>query len=494
LFEKKSKAVWILVHLANTHEIFHLSPSLRIVNNLSAGYLVTNNIGYFSVRTTMKAALSLCLAGCLIATTFAEGSLRIQPELTSDHEVKAVGESASLPCTVVGSGFDGWKNSVIWYKITQDGEEIMINTNSAVNEPFDSTGRYRMRRDPSDGSIAIRITLDIDNISVAENGTYRCVLKDNSKIVSHMEHHLIVPEPVKELILTTNKSRSEQDGNITHTVFEFEKLKPAFVSCSSTGGNPMPTLKMYRGRVDVTDEFEQNVIETRIGPKGLEEVKYEIQLVNSNFLASPEYNRHNLKCVSRVPRSGKSDKMPHHKQTRVAKIVVSYAPVFDCPLEWAAFVATEQFAIHCSVHANPPIDANDLSWHVGDIKNGTEIGIGKSVDGLSANASVDSETSKMNVSLTIDQVNNTHFQNYVLKARNELGERHFYAKLSLATTTISTSTTERSPNFVDKGNKSPDSKPVLTGGSASYQGSVHWTVVASLLTSALLALLRRREA
>ena len=46
-------------------------------------------------------------------------------------------------------------------------------------------------------------------------------------------------------------------------------------------------------------------------------------------------------------------------------------------------------------------------------------------------AQVDRVTAKVKVSLTFDQVNTTHFQKYVLRARNDLGERHFNAVLSL---------------------------------------------------------------
>ena len=34
----------------------------------------------------------------------------------------------------------------------------------------------------------------------------------------------------------------------------------------------MPSLKMFRGRTEVTDEFEHSIVETVIGEKGLEEV------------------------------------------------------------------------------------------------------------------------------------------------------------------------------------------------------------------------------
>ena len=81
-----------------------------------------------------------------------------------------------------------------------------------------------------------------------------------------------VVAPIEELTLWSNTSRLEQDGNSTRTIFTFEKLQPAYVRCVSKGGNPMPTVRMYRGRVEVTDEFEQNIIETRLGEKELEEV------------------------------------------------------------------------------------------------------------------------------------------------------------------------------------------------------------------------------
>ena len=45
----------------------------------------------------------------------------------------------------------------------------------------------------------------------------------------------VFPAPVEDLTLYTNNSRTEVDGNTTKTVFDFEKLKPAFVSCVSKG-------------------------------------------------------------------------------------------------------------------------------------------------------------------------------------------------------------------------------------------------------------------
>ena len=77
--------------------------------------------------------------------------------------------------------------------------------------------------------------------------------------------------------------------------------------------------------------------------------------------------------------------------TNQVKLLFPDPPEFECSSEWAAFVATEEFAIQCSVHANPQVDIDALSWHVGDVSNNsTEIRVGNPVDGLSANVSVSS--------------------------------------------------------------------------------------------------------
>ena len=56
-----------------------------------------------------------------------EGSLSIVPSVGREEETRAVGEAISLPCTIQGDGYDFFLNVILWYKVLDDGTEVILS-------------------------------------------------------------------------------------------------------------------------------------------------------------------------------------------------------------------------------------------------------------------------------------------------------------------------------------------------------------------------------
>jgi len=403
------------------------------------------------------------------------------------HIVAKKSQDIALNCDVKGKDFNILYNPIVWYKLLPDGDQVQINNNLRVVRPFKDTDRYDLTMDDETEN-TFSLTLHIANITDADNGDYKCEVQFGDSR-SDVLHSIEVPAPIQSLTLLTNHSRIEQEGNETKEYFIFDELQPAYVACISKGGYPMPQVKVYRGRTDVTSEFQQTVEKNKRGVKGMETVDYEIALTRYDFMADVDYSGHHLKCVSKVPkRPGQKVKHISHNMKRVATMDVRYAPVFDCDREFSAF-PNEQAIMECTIRANPPVEMDQIYWLVGDsdATNTTMINVGETVDGVSANYSVDRMTDHVRASLTIDMVNTTHFKQYTLSVKNPIGESRMHAHLRLATTTMSTSTTE-APKVVNPNEDSKDNPPYVQDPGKSTTDSGVKFVASVLSVLAMLCL------
>ncbi|KAI0220266.1 hypothetical protein LSAT2_028252 [Lamellibrachia satsuma] len=222
--------------------------------------------------------------------------------------------------------------------------------------------------------------------------------------------------------LTLASNYSTVGDNESKRLFEFEEGENTYIACHSRGGNPTPTLRIFRDEFDITHEFTSSVAESTSGQPGLQVVNYEVSLVKTDFLASLDQVGQNLKCHARVRRR------PEFKRTATAVIDVKYAPHFHCANQRTVFPEARNYEVDCVVQSNPTLQLDSIYWSVGD--NATvNISLGQTVAGLMANATVES-TYRLRAVLTIAEVNLTSLQTYRLVARNSLGERRYEIVLS----------------------------------------------------------------
>ena len=127
--------------------------------------------------------------------------------------------------------------------------------------------------------------------------------------------------PVDTLKLTSNNTQQPaSEGNNTsrqhETTFEFVEDAPALVSCVAKGGNPKPTLRLYREKTDISDQFQLNVSEVTTGERGLQVTSYTVSLTNAGYVAPVTSRGEHLRCVAKI------HKAQDLKRTKTALIEV----------------------------------------------------------------------------------------------------------------------------------------------------------------------------
>ncbi|ELU15428.1 hypothetical protein CAPTEDRAFT_224574 [Capitella teleta] len=338
-----------------------------------------------------------------------------------------------LGCVIHGEGLDFFFKQVIWSKVLPD-RTLQINTGAVINEPFSATGRYSidMRKLEQKDPIETHMNLVIRDIHLADNGTYKCEIREQETTLSLVEHTMVVPAPIDDLTLFTNSSSTDATGK---TSYNFQELVPTYVGCRSVGGNPMPQVRIYRGKADITEEFQTKVKEHKSGEVGLEEVMYDINVYNAAFLSEASHQGKNLKCVSRI------HKLPQMKRMVSGTMDVQFPPqVSGCHEESFAYMGKKDHVISCKLSANPPVVLSSVYWMV-EGANVTNLTNGESKDGITANVTVNAEDNSIHVSLTFVEVDPASYQKYILRAANALADKHYAIHLVAATTTSTTTQT-----------------------------------------------------
>lgn len=401
-------------------------------------------------KVMMQTSTFVKVLHILAAVHFATAELEIT---TKGYEFTQIVHEAELvlPCVVEGEGFDSFIHQLSWYKTDREGNNVLMNSGFTVLEPFDETDRHQidLERKQIDEKPSVAATLTILDVQLEDNGTYTCKLthKDTG-LLSSVEHSITVQGPIESLTLFVNDTRTDPSTN--KTVFDFVALRPSYVSCKSVGGQPQPTVQLFRGDFDITGEFEKKEKVDVTGARGLERAIYETELVSDVFRAEIEDQGEKLKCVARIHHT------PKFKQTRSGIMEVTYPPSFDCESYAYAEPGTENYTINCQVKGNPEVHVDSIFWIVGE-SNGTNITVNDTHKGFTVDITEDEEDKHaVHVSLTISLVNETSYQGYTLRAKNTVGERHYEILLNQPTTTQSTTTT-----------KKPKTKPTKKNGSES---------------------------
>lgn len=110
-------------------------------------------------------------------------------------------------------------------------------------------------------------------------------------------------------------SQTDDDGS-EQTTFEFSESEPSYLSCKAQGGNPKPTLKIFRGKLDITSSFKHSVKENKTGPVGLQVTHYTVELFNPEFTVPVSYRGDHMRCVAKI------HKVHDLKRTKTASIDV----------------------------------------------------------------------------------------------------------------------------------------------------------------------------
>lgn len=347
-------------------------------------------------------------------------------EISTDNKelVENVGNSVVLECDIIGEGLDPWSHTVTWFKIDHDGVSHQINTVSSINEPYQETGRFTILKPKPTEPIVLIWSLQIEDITLNDNGTYQCSLKNNNDLLDSITHTIFIPASVEHLDFTSTKMRATEKGN----AFEFVELESTSVECTVTGGNPRPKLHIYRDATDITSEFELINDQKLAGDKGLHYTEYATSLSNKDFKATREMREQTLTCEAKFPGHADMD------QKKTATIEVKFEPTFSCDSHQQVPFGSTNYTIQCKIEANPPVMQDSITWTL--IDTNITVSESETADVYEPSHSFDGETGEMTVSLFISNLTNSSYQEYSLKAANDVSKAHYEIILSEESTAL----------------------------------------------------------
>jgi len=426
---------------------------------------------------------------CLLHILHTGLSLRIESK--SQMFTQEIGSTVKLPCTIQGPEFNGFKHVVVWYKLS-GGSRHQINTVSMINPPFSETKRYTV--DPSqgeeDGKPVVLYPLSLKDITLSENGNYECELKHGGDLLASVNHEIVVPAPLEKFTFVSNHTKfSNKTGT---TSFEFVELTPGYVRCHAVGGNPTPSLRLFRGNVEVTGEFDKKVEAIAIGVAGLQTIRHEVTLESSTYRVTRDQRGDDLKCVAKFHR------FTQLRQVKMATLEVKYAPGFLCAHEVTAPPMAREFTLECRIYANPPVEPSSVTWYQDNVDFSMSLR-DETKPGYNATYHIDPENRSLRVSLHLSNLTSESFTIYRIRARNTIGRKEITISMvkGAPTTTFppstETPTTTTSPDLYrnDAVISGKQGRPATFESSAmssriSYSNAYCWIGVIVLYTKLVL--------
>lgn len=240
-----------------------------------------------------------------------------------------LGGSATFNCS---AGRDA--GSVVWMKMDATGTATVLfyNTESWINST-----RIRAVDMPEGGT-----SLTLTSLERADDARYKCTIQNS---LSHTVTLTVLVNPgTPELDSDTAEQGMREGVTVEWT-------------CTSSGGNPAPTVTWYRNRSPVNDSL------STLAPPG---VKFGATVASLTWTLTADDHLANLSCsASTAIIAGSRVYSP------VASYRVQYAPIIlltstavgavdESPL---IVVDNSTLSLSCDVDAYPPVNASDISWY-----------------------------------------------------------------------------------------------------------------------------------